>query len=85
MSGPDAERLTVWQLYWVNGTLTSSDMLAKAWGALYRLMGRGDDSAVVILYALKGQGGEGEAALVAFVQANAGAVVALLQQTRAGR
>lgn len=77
------ERLAVWQIYWVNGTLTSSDALAKAYGALYRLTGRGDDSAVVILYAKKGVAGEGEAALNAFVQANALAIDALLQGTRA--
>ena len=76
------ERLTVWQIYWVNGTLTSSDSLAKAYGALYRLLGRGDDAAVIMLYALKGRAGEGDRALDSFVQANALSIDALLRQTR---
>jgi len=75
-------RLTVWQLYWVNGKLTASDMQAKAFGALYRLLGRGDDSAVIIVYTAKGQGDEGQARLQAFVQANAGSIIALLEKTR---
>jgi exosortase A len=75
-------RLAVWQLYWVNGKLTASDMQAKAYGALYRLLGRGDDSAVIIIYTAKGQGGEGQARLQAFVQANAGNIIALLEKTR---
>ena len=78
----DAARLTVWQVYWVNGTLTASDTLAKAYGALYRLLGRGDDSAVIVLYTPKGQGEEGHARLQAFVQANAAAIITLLEQTR---
>ena len=78
----DSARLTAWQVYWVNGTLTSSDMLAKAYGAFYRLLGRGDDSAVIILYTPKGQGDEGHTRLQAFVQANAAAILALLEQTR---
>jgi EpsI family protein len=78
-------RLAIWQIYWVNGTLTASDALAKAYGAVYRLMGRGDDSAAIILYAPKGVAGEGEASLSAFVQANAGAIDALLQRASADR
>ncbi len=78
----DNARLTVWQVYWVNGKLTSSDILAKAYGALYRLLGRGDDAAVIVLYTPKGEGLEGHARLQAFVQANAAAIMALLEQTR---
>ena len=81
----EGERLTVWQVYWVNGTWTASDMLAKAWGALYRLMGRGDDSAVVILYTAKGPADEGAATLNAFMQANFSALEALLLKTREQR
>jgi exosortase A len=75
-------RLIVWQLYWVNGKLTVSDMQAKVYGALYRLLGRGDDSAVIIVYTVKGQGDEGQARLQAFVQANGGSIIALLEKTR---
>jgi EpsI family protein len=79
---PDAERLTVMQIYWVNGTLTTSDSLAKAYGALYRLLGRGDDSAVIILYTAQGQEDSGDARLQSFVEANGAAIEAQLVQTR---
>jgi exosortase A len=74
-------QLAVWQIYWVGGTLTSSDYLAKAYSAWYRLTGRGDDSAVLILYALKGKAGEAEASLQQFLTDNFGAVNALLLDT----
>ena len=80
-----AARLLVWQIYWINGTWIASDALAKLYGAFYRLLGRGDDAAVVILYAHQGDSGEGEAALTAFVQANIPALVTLLQQIKVQR
>jgi exosortase A len=77
-----AERLTVWQLYWVNGTLTSSDILAKAYTALYSLLGRGDNSAVIIVYAPRGESNQGEQALDAFMQSNTTAISAWLSATQ---
>ena len=44
------ERLRVWQLYWVGGRLTASDVQAKLYLALERLSGRGDDGAVLMIY-----------------------------------
>ena len=76
------DRITVWQLYWINGTLTSSDTLAKAYGAMHRLLGRGDDSAVIILYTPKGSSNEGDATLATFLQTNAVAIDLLLQSVR---
>lgn len=61
------ERLIVWQWYWINGRLTSSDYLAKAYTALYRLMGQGDDSAVVIAYVSKDASDDPDAILQEFV------------------
>lgn len=63
-------RLVVWQIYWVNGTLTASDALAKAYAAGYSLIGRGDDSAVILVYAPKGEAGQGERAIEDFVRTN---------------
>lgn len=82
-----AERLTVWQFYWINGALTASDTLAKAYTAFYSLLGRGDDSAVIIVYAPKGEPGQGgagrdEAVLNAFLQANSAAIITWLQATQ---
>ena len=75
-------RMAVWQWYWVDGQLTASEHWAKAYTALSRLKGRGDDSAVVIVYADEEQPGGGRAALEAFVGAAAGAIETALQRTR---
>lgn len=99
LRGPDRRRLAVWQWYWVGGRLTASDALAKVYTALARLAGRGDDSAVVILYApgaaedaagpadASAASGASEssdfAALAAFAHAAAPAIEAALRQTAA--
>ena len=77
-------RLTVWQIYWINGTLTSSDYLAKVYSAVQRLMGRGDNSAVIVLYTPKAQAGGDEAVLESFMVANYDAINALLLKARPG-
>jgi exosortase A len=69
LRGASGQRLAVWQWYWLNGRLTTSDYVAKVWTAFGRLMGQGDDSAVVILYAPNDSPGGGEAALEAFAKA----------------
>jgi len=84
-ANPSDNRLTVWQLYWVNGTLTASNAQAKLQGALQRLLGRGDDAAVVILYTAKGTGEEGTQRLQAFVQANGPSIMKLLETTQGTR
>ena len=76
------DRLVAWQTYWINGTLTSSDYLAKVYGALYRLIGRGDDSAVIILYTAKEQAGGEEALLESFLTSNYPAINELLLKTK---
>ena len=75
-------RLVAWQIYWVNGTLTASDYLAKAYSALFRLTGRGDDSAVIIVYAPKHQAGDAEAVLASFLATNYAVINELLLKTR---
>jgi len=84
---PDASgnelRLLVWQFYWVNGHLTSSDALAKIYGALGRLIGQGDDGAVIMVYTPKQAGAAG--VLQSFLDAHGSATLALLQQTRSQR
>ena len=79
------ERLLVWQIYWINGTLTSNDYLAKVYSAGYRLIGRGDDSAVIVVYTPLTSKGAAEAALGEFMAANFGVIDALLRQTKATR
>ncbi|MEO8117834.1 MAG: exosortase A [Rhodoferax sp.] len=77
-----AGRLMVLQYYWINGTLTSSDYLAKAYGALYRLVGRGDDAAVIVVYTPKDQAGGAEAVLESFLTTNYAAVNEFLLKAR---
>ena len=85
LGGPGGERLVAWYWYWIDGRLTASDAWAKAYTALSRLMGRGDDSAVVIVYARKERPGEAEAALATFVRDAGPAIEAMLAETRARR
>ena len=78
------QRLRVWQIYWVAGTLTPSDYWATFWGAANRLLGRGDDAAVVLFYTNVDQPADGEDVLRSFVSANLGAIVSQLEGIRAG-
>lgn len=47
----DNQRLIAYSWFWVNGHLTTSPMLGKLYTALSMLSGRGDDSALVVVYA----------------------------------
>lgn len=76
---PGDSRWTAWRFYWVDGKLTASDPLAKLYGALGRLAGKGDDGADVVLYAPR-EGGD--ARLESFLQTHAEQLRALLEQTR---
>lgn len=76
------DRLTAWQFYWINGTVTASDYLAKAYGAFYRLLGRGDDSAVIIVYTPKNQAGGAETVLASFLSSNYASINELLLKTK---
>jgi len=80
------ETMLVWKIYWINGRWTSNDYLAKIYSAVYQLMGRGDDSAVVILYtATDRNGGDAQAALQSFASTQFGAIdqaLRLAAQTR---
>jgi EpsI family protein len=76
-------RLLVWQVYWINGRLTSNDYLAKLYSAFYRLTGRGDDSAVLVLYTPQdSQGGNADALLESFMSDNQAAINTLLAGAR---
>lgn len=85
LTGSDvAANLLVWKVYWVNGAVTASDYLAKAYGVLDRLMGRGDASAVIIVYTPKGTSAEGEAKLASFLSDGYVTVNELLLTARNG-
>lgn len=74
----DRGSLLVWQINWVNGTVTHSDYLAKAIGAFNRLMGQSDDAAAIVIYTQKGAAGKGDAALASFWADNYAVINALL-------
>ncbi len=84
LRGANGEELLVWQWYWINGRLTSSDTLAKAYTALARLQGQGDDSAVVVVYTRKDAAGS-QSALERFIGAYAAPIEAALRKTREAR
>jgi exosortase A len=75
-------RIAVWQWYWINGRLTSSDIEAKWLTALSRFRGQGDDSAVVMLYAPSGRSPE---RLSDFAAAAGPQIQQLLAATREAR
>jgi EpsI family protein len=76
------QRILAWQVYWVADRLTESDQLAKLYGAWDRLLGRRDDSAVIILYALDEPSGAASHSLELFAQTNLSAIVTQLRKTR---
>ncbi|MDE2598534.1 MAG: exosortase A [Rhodocyclaceae bacterium] len=79
------QRLRVWHWYWIDGQLTASDIKAKLLMLKSRLSGRGDDGAIVVLYAPEEQPGGGAAALGAFAPALSDALLPLLAEVRAQR
>lgn len=81
----DQGRLVVWQIYWINEMITASDHLAKIYSAWYRLMGRGDDSAAIIVYTPRGASVNAEAVLESFLSANYGTINELLRKARPDR
>jgi exosortase A len=83
--GRESQRLIVRQFFWIDGHLTVSDAKAKLLTALALLSGRGDDSAVVILYAPESPDNGGEAALTAFIEANAARLLGALDAMRMKR
>ncbi len=72
-------RLTVWQVYWINGHLTTNDFEAKLYAALSRLTGQGDDSAVILVFA---PAESASATLPAFVNSNGTAILQTLANAK---
>jgi exosortase A len=75
--------LVVWQFYWVNDVFTASDTTAKLQIALSRLLGRGDDSAVLVFYSA-GDEAAADARLEAFLRDNLPVIRERLRQARHG-
>lgn len=81
-TGNAAPRLRAWHLYWINGKPWTSDWLAKLYGAWQSLLGKGDDAAVLILYADKAGGGADDAQFKAFIERHWPALDEALRRVR---
>lgn len=80
-----APRLAVWQLYWVNGTLTASEIRATLALAWHRLLGRGSDAAVIVVSTPQRADGTEEAVLAAFLRDHLPGLEAGLRRVREAR
>ena len=78
------ERLLVWQIYWINGQLTSNDYLAKVYSAGYQLLGRGDDSAVLVFYTPLDANGKARETLASFLSSHYGGIDKALMAVATG-
>jgi EpsI family protein len=82
---PARQRLRVWHLYWIGGPFTPytiSDGRARLEPAIHRLLGRGDDAAVVFFYTplAESDGGAADARLAQAVREALPTVEAMLRQ-----
>lgn len=82
--GLPEKRLRVWQVYWVADRLTPSDAWAKVLAVEDRLLGRGDDAAAIVLYAVEDRSGDARPTLEAFARTNLPAIIAQLRTNRDG-
>ena len=74
----DGDRvLRAWKWYWIGGNLTANDAWAKAAIAWSKLTGRGDDSALVVVYT--GDGDAASATLQSFVHDASPSIAAMLR------
>ncbi len=77
----DAGRLVVWRAYWIDGRWTASDTEARFRLAAQRLLGRGDDAAVVVVNARQ-DAGHGAATIEAFLRDNLALIEAELSRVQ---
>lgn len=78
--------LKVFELYWVDGSWTSSEYTAKVLLAWAQLRGRGDDSAAIVIAAPQAEGGPpAERTLERFARDMSAPIGALLDKARAQR
>jgi hypothetical protein len=72
-----------WKLYWVGDSWTASDGWARIRGALDKLIGHGDDAAVLVLYAQETEASQAEGLIESFAHDNLGLLQTQLQAARA--
>ena len=78
--------LQAYRLYWVGGRITSNQYAAKALQAWSKLSGRGDDAALIVIYAPKsGRGDEATSSLRAFAREMSPSIERSLAAARGAR
>ena len=85
--GPTGHRaeLRVWRSFWINGRWVAGDVQAKLAAAAMRLMGRGDDGAVLVFWTGEASPAKAQAVLEQFARDNLAELDRLLAQTQARR
>jgi EpsI family protein len=81
--GGSRQHLLGWQVYWIGGHLTHSQVEAKLWQGWLALTGQPDDAAAIILFTPGKDQAAGDARLRAFVEAELGPILKSLDRTRA--
>jgi EpsI family protein len=84
LSGPDTE-LEIFRLYWVNGRVTASEYVAKGLIAWSKIIGQGDDSALIVIYAARPPRGKGTGDILReFAAANSPSIEQALAMAQRG-
>jgi len=79
----DQAQLSVLRLYWVSGRVTASEYVAKGLLAFSKLAGRGDDSAVIVVYSPRAlEGDSSQEVLRSFLAEVSPAIERTLAATR---
>ena len=84
-SGKPRAHLMAYSVYWIDGRWVAGDVQAKLVGAFTRLLGRGDEGAIVVLYADEPTLARSTAAVEAFAREQLPALGELLRQTHGQR
>jgi EpsI family protein len=75
--------MTTWHVYWVGGSWTTRPQIVKLRQAVDKLMGRGDDAAVVVVMAQsKSERASSDVVLRSFIADMGGSIEAALLQAR---
>ena len=85
LSTAGAQRLHVWQTYWIDGRYMASDARARVQQVVNRLLGRGDDGAAVLMFVAGKTPDEADAVLQRFAPAYLEVLDQRLATVQAGR
>ncbi|MFZ4289634.1 exosortase A [Variovorax sp. HJSM1_2] len=80
--GGGGMQMAVWQYYWIGGHVTDNDYIAKIYMGLSKLLGYGDDAAVVVLHVIREPGVDSDAVMTKFLQDNYSQIDELLHAAR---